>query len=187
MSLVETAKLRSNYKALVARLAAEASAGIVRPSVSARLIEDVSVESTFHQYDRRFTFHGDEARSRGGHERGPSPMRYFLSGIAFCQVGWYAKGSAFADVDLQGLALDVRTYMDMRGEHGFEGVPANPQWIVLDIRATSPSAPENVLAMVDWGDERCPLGMLVRRAVPVYQRVAHNGEIIRDTVPPDAQ
>lgn len=187
MSLVETAKLSSNYTAVVERLAADDDAGLMRPSVSARLVQDVSVESRFDQYDQSYTFHGDEAHSRGGHERGPSPMRYFLSGIAFCLVGWYAKGSAFTDVELQGLDIDIRTFLDMRGEHGFDGVPAHPQWLELDIQATSPSAPDNVLAMIDWGDERCPLGVFARRAVPVYQRVTHNRRVIRDTIPPEAQ
>jgi hypothetical protein len=41
--------------------------------------------------------------------------------------------------------------------------------------------------MIDWGDERCPLGVLVRRAIPIYERVVHNGTLIRDTVPADLE
>ena len=37
-------------------------------------------------------------------------MRYFLSGIAFCQQGWYAKGSAIVGCDLESLELDVRIF-----------------------------------------------------------------------------
>jgi uncharacterized OsmC-like protein len=146
-------------------------------------VKDVTVESTFVQYDRPFSFFSDEAAHRGGHEQGPSPMRYFLSGIAFCQQGWYAKGSAIVGCDLESLELDVRTLMDMRGEHGFDEVPPYPQWLILEARVDSPSSREAVLAMIDWGDARCPLGCLVRRAVPVYGRIVHNGVVIRDTVP----
>jgi hypothetical protein len=38
--------------------------------------------------------------------------------------------------------------------------------------------------MIDWGDARCPLGVLVRLAIPIYERVIHNGSTIRDTLPP---
>jgi uncharacterized OsmC-like protein len=183
MSLVNRDLLRTNYEQLAATLSSDDAAGLVRPSVTARLLGNVTAESTFVQYDRPFRFIGDEAIIRGGREEGPSPMRYFLSGIAFCLEGWYAKGSAFADVDIEALELELRTYMDMRGEHGLPDVPPHPQWIVAEVRATSPSPPENVLAMVDWGDVRCPLGSLVRRAIPVYGRVIHNGTLIRDEVP----
>lgn len=183
MALVDRDRLRDNYEGLVATLAADGAAGIVRPSVTARLLRDVTVESTFVQYDRDFRFVGDEAVSRGGHEEGPSPMRYFLSGLAFCLVGWYAKGSAVVGCDLDGLEVDLRTLLDMRGEHLVDEVPPHPTWIIAEARVTSPSPAETVLAMIDWGDARCPLGSLVRQAVPIHGRVVHNGAVIRDHVP----
>lgn len=185
MALVDRDKLRANYDDLVVRLAADDATGIVRPSVTTRLVGDVTVESTFTQYDREFRFVSDEAVSRGGREAGPSPMRYFLSGLAFCLQGWYAKGSAAVDCELDGLELELRTWMDMRGEHAFADVPPHPQWIVAEVRVTSPAPAGRVLAMIDWGDARCPLASLVRRAIPVHQRVILNGSVIRDEVPAD--
>ncbi len=184
-ALIDRTTLRTSYEELAARLRDDASGSIVRPYVETRLVRDVTVESSFTQYDRPFSFTADEALHRGGHEDGPSPMRYFLSGIAFCQQGWYAKGAALVGCELQSLELDVRTYMDMRGEHGFEGVPPNPQWLLFDIRVASDASADDILAMVDWGDARCPLGVLARKAVPVYERVALNGTTIRDTTPAD--
>ena len=183
MSLVDHETLKSNYESLVKKLASNTDAGLMRPYVSTRLIENVSVESRFEQYDQEYTFYGDEAKSRAGFERGPSPMRYFLNGVAFCLQGWCAKGSAFAGVDIDGMELDITSFLDMRGEHGFEDVPAYPQWLILDFRIDSPSMAEQVLEMVDWGILRCPLSAFVKKAVPVYERVTHNGKIIRDTVP----
>jgi uncharacterized OsmC-like protein len=184
MPLVDRDKLRANYEELVSRLSSDATSGIVRPSVQTRLLADVTVESTFTQYDQPFRFVSDEAVIRGGREEGPSPMRYFLSGLAFCLQGWYAKGSALEDCELEALELELRTYMDMRGEHAFPDVPPHPQWIVAEARVTSPSPADRVLAMIDWGNERCPLGSLVRRAIPIHVRVVHNGAIIRDEAPP---
>lgn len=185
MSIVDHEVLRENYESVAEKLRNDEEAGLMRPYVSTRLIENVSVESTFVQYDKDYTFYGDEAKSRGGYERGPSPMRYFLNGVAFCLQGWCAKGSAFAEVEIDGMELDITSFLDMRGEHGFEDIPANPQWLVLDIRVKSPSPAERVLEMADWGISRCPLSVFVRKAVPVYERVTHNGKVIRDTVPPE--
>lgn len=187
MGIVDHDKLRSNYLGVVEKLGGNHAAGLVHPYVSAETIEDVSVRSSFIQYDREFTFFGDEAFDRGGQERGPSPIRYFLSGIAFCMLGWYAKGAAFADCEVEGLGMSITTHLDLRGEHGFEDKPVHIQWLVFDVHVESPSPADSVLAMVDWGDARCPLGAFSRRAVPVYTVVNHNGTVIRDTVPHGVQ
>lgn len=185
MPFIDGLTLRQNHQQTIERLAAEPGFGLMRPRVTARLDRDVSVVSTFEQYGRSFTFHGDESADRGGHETGPSPMRYFLSGLAFCMVGWWAKGSAALDIELTSLEGRVDTLLDMRGEHGFADVAVNPQWLVLSIDVSSAATAEEVLAAIDWGDARCPLGVLVRRAVPVHQVVTLNGSVVRDTLPPD--
>ncbi len=181
--LVDPAKLRLNLDETVSRLAADPQTGLVRPKVTVSLVEDVALEGRFVQYGKVFTFASDEAVERGGRGQAPSPMRYFLSGIAFCQGVWYAKGSAVAGCVLEGLEIDVETFLDMRGEHRVGEVPASPQWVFLEARVQSPSASDRVLAMVDEANARCPIFNLVRRAVPVYERIYHNGTLLRDTAP----
>ena len=186
MALVDRAKLRSNHEQVLARLEADDSFGLMRPQVTARLVRDVSVESRFVQYDRDFTFLGDESLDRGGHETGPSPMRYFLSGIGFCLLGWWAKGSAMLDVELASIEVTLRTFLDMRGEHGIEGVPPHPQYLVLDIVVSSDAPPDRLLEVLDWGRHHCPLSNLVGKAMPLHERVILDGATIRDTVPASA-
>ena len=148
MGIVDHGKLKSNYLGVVEELAGHHAAGLIHPYVSAETIEDVSVRSSFTQYDREFTFFGDEALDRGGHDRGPSPIRYFLSGIAFCMLGWYAKGAAFAECEVEGLGMNITTHLDLRGEHGFEDKPIHIQWLVFDVQVDSPSSADSVLANV---------------------------------------
>lgn len=187
MALIDRAMLRANHEQVVDRLAAEPSFGLMRPEVTARVVKDVSVESSFVQYDRPFTFLSDEAAVRGGQETGPSPMRYLLSGVAFCLLGWWAKGSAMLDVEVASLEVRLRTFLDMRGEHGIADVPSNPQWLVMEVTVSSPGSTERVLEFLDWGIAHCPLSVLVRKAIPVYIRVDHDGSITRDTVPAEAR
>jgi len=178
-------KLATNVGDTTELLLSDPTAGHVRPRVQTRLIDDVHARSDFVQYDKEFSFTCDESIGRAGGGMAPSPLRYFLSGLAFCQQVWYAKGAALARCEIEDLEIDVLTYMDMRGEHLINEVPPNPQWIVIEARVTSPSGSDAVTDMVDEADARCPVYNLVIRAIPVYERIHHNGTIIRDTVPTD--
>ena len=182
---VDIEKLRANVTETAARLAADPEAGHVRPRVTTRLIANVHARSDFVQYDEDFTFECDEAEGRAGGGAHPSPLRYFLSGLAFCQQVWYAKGAALVGCELEELEIDVLTYMDMRGEHHVGDVPAHPQWIIIEAAITSPAPADAVLAIVDEANSRCPVYALVAKAVPIYERIRHNDRLLRDSVPPD--
>lgn len=155
----------------------------MRPLVKTMLVHNVHARSDFIQYDKAFSFDCDESDGRAGNGQAPSPLRYFLSSIAFCQQVWFAKGAALADVEIEELEIDVHTYMDMRGEHKVGEVPPNPQWIIIEASVTSPSATAAVLAMADEANARCPVTNLVAKAVPIYEQIRLNGIVIRDTVP----
>lgn len=180
---VDLDRLRRNVEDTAAELQRDPAAGHVRPNVQTTLIQDVRARSEFLQYGRHFAFECDESEGRAGTGSAPSPLRYFLSGLAFCQQVWYAKGAGLAGCDIVDLEIDVRTYMDMRGEHLIDGIAPNPQWIVIEARVDSPSPVDAVLAMVDEANARCPVYNLVVKAVPVYERIIHAGTVVRDTIP----
>jgi uncharacterized OsmC-like protein len=180
---VDIDKLRENVTATAQLLRGDDSAGHVRPRVTTRLIENVHARSDFVQYDRDFSFECDESEGRAGRGEHPSPLRYFLSGLAFCQQVWYAKASALVGCELDDLVIHVLTYMDMRGEHHVGDAPAHPQWIIIEAEVTSTADAATVLAMVDEANSRCPVYALVAKAVPIYERIQLNGSPVRDTVP----
>jgi uncharacterized OsmC-like protein len=180
---VDIDKLAANVDDTAALLARDSAAGHVRPNVQTRLVSNVHAISEFTQYDKQFSFECDESEGRAGTGAAPSPLRYFLSGLAFCQQVWYAKGAALVGCQVDELEIDVRTYMDMRGEHLIDGIAPNPQWIVIEARVTSTSTAETVLAMVDEANARCPVYNLVVKAIPIYERITLGGDTIRDLVP----
>jgi uncharacterized OsmC-like protein len=180
---VDLARLRANVETTTETLRSDDSAGHVRPRVVTRLIENVNARSDFVQYDKDFSFECDESEGRAGTGRAPSPLRYFLSGLAFCQQVWYAKGAALVGCEIEDLEIDVVTYMDMRGEHLIDGIPPNPQWIVIEADVTTPGTDAQVLALVDEANARCPVYNLVSKAVPIHERIRRNGALLRDTVP----
>jgi uncharacterized OsmC-like protein len=182
--LIDTATVRSSVEDLAKQLAADPTPGIVRPKVMTRLIKDVTSEGRVKQYDKEFTFMCDEAIERAGRGDYPSPMRYFLSGIAFCLQVWYAKGAALVGCEVDSLEIDLHAFLDMRGEHLVDNVPPNPQYLILEARISSTSPDAMVLRMVDEGNRRCPVSNVVIRAIPIHERIFLNGRLIRDTVPP---
>ena len=183
MTRIDIDKLAANVTDTTALLRSDPTAGHVRPNVRTRLIADVQAQSDFVQYGKEFSFRCDESDDRAGKGEAPSPLRYFLSGLAFCQQVWYAKGAALVGIEIEELELDVRTYMDMRGEHLIDDIPSNPQWMVIEARVTSPGSGDQVLAMVDEANARCPVYGLVSKAIPVHERIVHNGVVVRDTIP----
>ena len=180
---IDADRLRDNVASTARILADDDTAGHVRPRVTTRLIHNVHAKSDFTQYEKEFYFECDESEARAGQGEHPSPLRYFLSGLAFCMQVWYAKGAALVGCELDDLQIDVLTYMDMRGEHLVAGVPTYPQWIIIEAAVTSGSDPATALAMVDEANARCPVYGLIARAVPVYERIRLGDDLIRDTVP----
>ena len=180
---VDLSKLKENVESTAALLESDPSAGHVRPRVSTTMISNVHARSDFVQYDKQFSFECDESEGRAGTGVAPSPLRYFLSGLAFCQQVWYAKGAALVGCEIEDLFLDVLTYMDMRGEHLIADVEPNPQWIIIEANVVTQSAAEKVLALVDEANARCPVYALVVAAIPIYERISRNGSVLRDTVP----
>lgn len=181
--LIDVPLLAGTVRSTAARLADDPAGGIVRPWVSTRLEQDVRAVARFDQYGREFTFRCDESVDRAGQGAEPSPMRYLLSGIAFCVQVWCAKSAALRDVPVDGLRVDVRTLLDMRGEHLVGDTPAHPQWFVVDVAVRTTADADAAIAVVTEALRRCPISSLVARAVPVHPVVRRNGVVVHDARP----
>lgn len=177
---VDIDSMRASLDGMADLLRTDDTAGHVRPRVVTTLVSDVHSRSDFVQYGKEFSFESDESAERAGEGSAPSPLRYFLSGIAFCLQVWHVKGAAVAGCEIEDLEIEVSTYMDMRGEHLIDDVPPYPQWIEVETRVTSPSPADRVVEMSDQAFLRCPVSALVARAVPLRRRLVHNGTVLRD-------
>ncbi len=182
-SLIDVERLASAVREQSTRFEQRPSDAIVRPWVEAALEQDVLGVSSFVQYGSSHEFRSDEAVDRGGQESAPSPMRYMLSGVAFCFQGWCAKTFAVHGHRLTSLRLGVRTMLDIRGELLLADVPAHPQWIVLDATVESLVPAGEVLAHLQEAKRRCPLTALLAQAVPVHLRATLNGLPLIDERP----
>jgi hypothetical protein len=178
--LIDAPKLRDSVEHTAARLAELPSRGVIRPRVTTRLLRDVTAEARFEQYGRKFSFRNDEPPGRGGAGVEPTSIRYFLSGLAFCLQVWLAKGAALVGCEIDSVELDVEAQLDMRREYLLP-TTGTAEFLVADLRVTSGSSSDLVLAMADEADRRCPLVHAV--ALPLHWRVTHNGAVVRDDRP----
>lgn len=177
--------LRENVETVAERVRRFPAQGRVRPWVSTRLEQDVRAVARFLQYDQPHELRCDESPGRAGLGTAPSPLRYLLSALAFCLQGWCAKVAALRGVGVEDLQIDVRTLLDMRGEHLVDDVPPHPQWFVLDVRITSTASVQQVIDVVTEAGRRCPVTSLAARAVPVHTLITHNGTTTYDERPDD--
>jgi uncharacterized OsmC-like protein len=180
---LDGATLRAEVDRLSEELRTGAHGAVVHPWVSARLAEGVLGIARFEQYGRTFELWSDEAQDRAGGDRAPSPLRYLLASIAFCTQGWTAKVAALHEVRLDALAVDVRTTLDLRGEHRVGTAAAHPPWFVVDARVGSPAPSERVVDVVREALQRCPVSALVALAVPVHLVVRHEDVVVHDDRP----
>lgn len=181
--LIDRHRMRASLRDIAERSAREASTARMRPWVAARLESDVASVSEFEQYGRHFVFRSDESVERGGHGSAPSPMRYLLSSIAFCMLGWCAKTWAAADIMVRSLEAEVRTCLDLRGEHLVAGAPPHPLWFVLEVRIDDDAVPEQAVALVHEAARRCPTTSLVAKAVPLHLMLVQRDVTLLDLRP----
>jgi hypothetical protein len=185
-SLIDGPRLKAGVLQTTERLRDHPEKGLIRPYVETRLIRDVSVEASWQQFGREFTLRSDEPSGRGGQGSGPTAIRYFLSGIAFCLQVWYAKGAALNGCELERVDVRVEAFLDMRGEYGLppSGVQ---QYLVARANVGSPSSTAVVMAVADEAHRRCPLWQLLLGSIPGYRQLTHNGILVVDTVPSDGE
>lgn len=175
--------LRESMAAQIALLTASPERAVVRPWVRVEGERGVLGVSRFTQYGNEYEFRSDEAHDRGGESSAPSPMRYMLSGVAFCLQGWSSKVFASQNVPLERITVALRTHMDMRGELMIDDVPAYPQWLVAELTLTSAAEARVVISIVREAARRCPLSALIARAIPLYLVINLGGVTILDERP----
>jgi hypothetical protein len=185
-SLIDGPRLKAGVLQTTERLRAHPEKGLIRPYVDTRLIRDVSVEARWEQFGREFSLRSDEPAGRGGQGSGPTAIRYFLSGIAFCLQVWYAKGAALAGCELESVEVRLEASLDMRGEYGLPGSGVQ-QYLVARASIVSPSPTTMVMEVADEAHRRCPLWHLLVASIPGYRQLLHNGILVVDTVPTDAE
>lgn len=110
----------------------------------------------------------DEPPSRGGENRGPSPLEYILIALCACtnvSAARMAQKIRFQYADLESYAEGT---LDTRGRKGEADVPVHYKAVRLTIRVKTDEPDERVARLAELVARYCPVDSLIKAAVPDY-------------------
>jgi uncharacterized OsmC-like protein len=125
---------------------------------------------------RKFEFYSDEPSEGGGQNRAPRPLEYFLGGFAFCQQAQYAKHAALRGLDISGLTMDVKGYVDQRGVLGLDDVAAGFRNIDYTVKIQTSESNESIMDLVTTVESVCPAHAAIKGGTPLARTLIVNGE-----------
>ena len=95
-----------------------------------------------------FKFLVDEPTERGGTNKAPNPLAYFVAGAASCLLNQYATLAIARDVRLDDIQLTARGHFDRRLDGAFEEV-------IYDIKLESSASPGSLVALAREAERMC--------------------------------
>ena len=116
-------------------------------------------------------WYSDKSKERGGQERGPSPLSYFLSSMGFCQLVHYAEHAIVDGLRLDSLQMKVSGKISMQPPRRFTEV-------AYEASITSSETDEAIKGLARKAAEDCYVTNTLRRACTVTGTVLHNGKRI---------
>lgn len=148
---------------------AQFAKGVVR--VEAKVLHNFTCEGKAGE----FGFVADEHPANGGDGKGPTPLHYFLAGLAFCEQVIFVRHCAAHVVQIDSLETSVRGYFDRRGIYGTAEVDPGFQEIVVELKIQSPEKPKTILEAVGRVDKHCPANNTLRKAARLIHKITLNG------------
>ena len=111
----------------------------------------------------------DEPPSRGGENRGPSPLELVLAALCACtnvSTSRMAEKIRFKYDYLETFAEGV---LDTRGRKGLADVPVHYKAVNLTVRIQTAESDQRLDRLIDLVGRYCPVDSLIRAAVSDYQ------------------
>jgi putative redox protein len=127
---------------------------------------------TMEARKRHFTFLVDEPAERGGTDKGPNPLAYFLAGAASCLMNQYATDAIYRDIKLDKFEITARGHFDRRLGGAFSDM-------VYDLRITSDASKDQILSLAKEAEEMCYAHNTLKKAgVKMVSNIFLNGQRI---------
>jgi len=134
--------------------------------VDLRLLDHLTMEAR----KRHFTFLVDEPAERGGTDRAPNPLAYFLAGAASCLMNQYATDAVYRGIKLDRFEATVRGHFDRRLGGAFSDM-------VYDLKISSSASREKILSLSKEAEEMCYAHNTLKKAgVRMVTNIFLNGE-----------
>ncbi len=167
---VDMEKGRQAYEQTRLRLATNPKSGKTTIRAVAKLLEDMHIEGRVG----RFHIESDEPAARGGTDLGPTPLQYFVAGVAFCLITQLARFAPIYDVPLEDVQADVRAEFDVADKFGMEGPNGAFERVTYELKIRSTAPDKQVRLLIEHAERACHAAQSLQQPVPFALEVHLN-------------
>ncbi len=127
---------------------------------------------TMEARKRHFTFLVDEPAERGGTDKAPNPLAYFLAGAVSCLMNMYVTDAIYRGVKLDNLEITIRGHFDRRIGGAFRDV-------TYDVKISSAASKKQIASLAKEAEKMCFVhNTLMNAGVKMVTKIFLNGEKI---------
>jgi putative redox protein len=111
----------------------------------------------------------DEPPSRGGSDRGQSPLELLLVSLCACTNVTASRMAEKMRFEYGGLEMDAEGELDTRGRRGLADVPVHYRAVRLRVTITTDEPENRVRRLAELVARYCPVDTLMRPVVPDFE------------------
>jgi len=111
----------------------------------------------------------DEPPSRGGQDRGQSPLELLLASLCACTNVTAGRMAEKLRFDYTGLEMQAEGELDTRGRRGLADVPVHYRAVRLHVTIATDESDQRVERLADLVARYCPVDTLMRPVVPEFE------------------
>src|ERR671925_271671 len=111
----------------------------------------------------------DEPPSRGGQNRGQSPLELLLASLCACTNVTAGRMAEKIRFDYSGLETSAEGELDTRGRRGLADVPVHYRKVRLRVTVATEEPDERIGRLAGLVGRYCPVDSLMRAAVEDYE------------------
>jgi putative redox protein len=111
----------------------------------------------------------DEPPSRGGQDRGQSPLELLLASLCACTNVTAGRMAEKIRFGYSGLEMHAEGELDTRGRRGLADVPVHYRAVRLHVTIATDESEERVERLAQLVARYCPVDTLMRPVVPDFE------------------
>jgi uncharacterized OsmC-like protein len=111
----------------------------------------------------------DEPPSRGGQDRGQSPLELLLASLCACTNVTAGRMAEKLRFEYSGLEMHAEGELDTRGRRGLADVPVHYRSVRLHVTITTDEPNERVGRLAGLVARYCPVDALMRPVIPEFE------------------
>jgi putative redox protein len=111
----------------------------------------------------------DEPPSRGGQDRGQSPLELLLASLCACTNVTTGRMAEKLRFEYRGLEMHAEGELDTRGRRGLADVPVHYSAVRLHVTVTTDEPNERVARLASLVARYCPVDTLMRPVIPEFE------------------